>query len=130
MTYCIESNKLVGSSNFSAWKKRTNLNLIENEVMGYIEGSTIQPSKEDIQAYTKYMKGDIRARRILIESIKDSLIPYVSNLESSKEICDKLVELFSKCSVGEIISPRQKLYKLRMSRKEGIIPYLMEIFAI
>ena len=45
MTYCKESNKLVGSSNFSAWKKRTDLNLIEVEVMVYIEGSTIQPSK-------------------------------------------------------------------------------------
>ena len=42
------------------------LNLIENEVMGYIEGSTIQPSKEDILAYIKYMKGDIRARGIII----------------------------------------------------------------
>ena len=71
-TYCIESNKLVGSSNFNAWKKRTDLKLIENEVMGFIEGSTIQPPKEDILAYIKYMKGDIRARRILIESIKDS----------------------------------------------------------
>ena len=66
MTYCKESNKLVGSSNFSAWKKRTYLNLIENEVMGYIEGSSIQPSKEDIQAHIKYMKGHIRAQRILI----------------------------------------------------------------
>ena len=98
--------------------------------MSYIKGSTIQPSKEDIQAYTKYMKGDVRARRILIESIQDSLIPSVSNLESSKEIYDKLVELFSKGSAGEIISPRQKLYKLIMSRKEGIIPYLVDIFAI
>ena len=46
MPYCKESNKLVGSSNFSAWKKRTNLNLNEDEVMDYIEGSIVQPSKE------------------------------------------------------------------------------------
>ena len=36
------------------------------------------------------MKGDIGAQRILIESIKDSLILDVSKLESSKEICDKI----------------------------------------
>ena len=106
MTYCLESNKLVGLSNFNAWKKRTDLKLIENEVIGFIEGSTIQPPKEDILPYIKYMQGDIRARRILIESIKDSLIPYVSKLESSKEIYDKLVELFSKGSTKEIISLR------------------------
>ena len=71
ITYCKERNKLVWSSNFSAWKKRTDLNLIEDKVMDYIEGSTI---------HAKYMKGEIRAQRILIESIKDSLIPYVSKL--------------------------------------------------
>ena len=61
MTYCKESNKLAGSSNCSAWKKRTYLNLIEDEVMGYIEGSIIQPSKEDAPAHAKYMKGEIKA---------------------------------------------------------------------
>ena len=58
---CKESNKLVGSSNFSAWKKRTYLNLIEDEVMDYIEISTIQPSKEDNPAHAKYMKGKIQS---------------------------------------------------------------------
>ena len=36
---------------------------------------------------------------------------------------------FSKGSSKEIISLRQKLYNLKMS-KEGIIPYMMNIFAI
>ena len=61
MYFCKESNKLVGVSNFLAWKKMTDLNLIENEVMDYIKGSTTRPSKEDTQAHAKYMKGDIRA---------------------------------------------------------------------
>ena len=106
LTYFKESNKLVGSSNFSAWKKRTILNLIEDEVMDYIEGSIVPPSKEDAPAHVKYMKGEIRAKRILIESIKDSLIPYVSKLKSAKEIYKKLVELFSMSTTGEEISLR------------------------
>ena len=52
------------------------MNLIEYEVMDYIEGSTVQPPKEDAPAHAKYMKGEIRAQRVLIESIKESLIPY------------------------------------------------------
>ena len=47
------------------------------------------------------MKGDIGAQRILTESIKDSLISDVSNLESSKGIYEKLVELFSVSTAGE-----------------------------
>ena len=73
------------------------------------------------------MKGDIRALRILIESIKDSLIPYVSKLETSKEIYDKLVELFSVSTAGEVISLRQELYKLKLLREEGITSYFMNI---
>ena len=53
--------------NFSAWKKRTDLNLIEDEVMGYIKGYTTQPSKQDAPAHAKYMKGEIKAQRFLIE---------------------------------------------------------------
>ena len=130
MTYCKESNKLVGSSNFSAWKKMTDLNLIEAEVMGYIEGSTIKPSKEDALAHAKYMKGERRAQRILIESIKDSLIPYVSKLETAKEIYEKLVELFSVSIAGEAISLKQELYKMKLSREEGITSYIMRISKI
>ena len=101
MPYCKESNKLAWSSNFSAWKKRMDLNLIEDEFMGYIEGSIIQPSKEYAPSHVKYMKGEIRAMRILIESIKDSLIPYVSKLNTAKQIYEKLVELFSVSTAGE-----------------------------
>ena len=73
----------------------------------HIKGLVSKPSKEDTQAHAKYMKGDLRAQRILIESINDSLIPYVSKLESSKEIYDKLVELFSVSTAEEVISLRQ-----------------------
>ena len=76
------------------------------------------------------MKGEIRAHRILIESIKDSLIPYVSKLKSAKEIYEKLVELFSVSTTGESISLRQELHKMRLSREEGITPYFMRISEI
>ena len=82
---CKESTKLVGSSSFLAWKKRTDLVLIENEAIGHVKGSITKPPKEEAQALAKYMKGEIRAQRILIESIKDSLIPYVAKLEDSKK---------------------------------------------
>jgi hypothetical protein len=119
MSFCKESNKLVGASNYLAWKKRTDLNLIENEVMEHVKGSITKPRKEDAQALAKYMKGEVRAQRILIESIKDPLIPYVSKLETSKEIYDKLVELFSVSTAGEVISLRQELYKLKISKRRN-----------
>jgi len=67
------------------------------------------------------MKGEIKAQRILTESIKDPLILYVATLETSKEIYEKLVELFSISIVREVISLRTELYKMKISKEEGIV---------
>ena len=85
MSFFKESNKLVGALNYLAWKKRTDLNIIENEIMDHVKGSITKLGEEDAQALAQYMKGEVRAQRILIESIKDPLIPYVSKLETSNK---------------------------------------------
>ena len=95
MYFCKDNDKFVRSSNYLAWKKRTDLNLIENEVMEHVKGSITKPRKEYSQSLAKNMEGEVRAQRILIKSIKYPLILYVSKLETSKEIYDKLVELYS-----------------------------------
>lgn len=105
-SFYMERNKLVGSSNLLAWKKRTELILIENEIIGHVKGSIIKPPQEEDKAMSKYMKWEIRAQIILIESFKDSLTTYVAKFENSKEIYDKLVELFFLSTTGEAISLR------------------------
>ena len=57
---------------------------MENEVIEYVKGSITKPSQEKSQALTKYMKGEIREQRIPIDSIKDSLILYVTKLKTKK----------------------------------------------
>lgn len=66
MSFCKESNKLVGTANFLAWKKRTDLLLKENELLDYIKESVIIPTKEQTQALEKFNKDETRAQRILI----------------------------------------------------------------
>ena len=92
-SFCNDSNKLVGSSNLLAWKKRIDLILIENEVIEHVKGSITKPPKEEAQVLAKYMKGKIRAQRILIECIQYPLILYVAILKTSKDIYEKLVEV-------------------------------------
>ena len=126
MSFCKESNKLVGTNNFLAWKKRIDLLLKENKLLEHIKGNITILAKEQTQALAKYRKDETRVQRILIEFIKDSLIPYVSKLETSKEIYDNLVEIFSVTTVGEVISLRNELNKMKIS-KEGKAPYFMKI---
>jgi len=72
----------------------------------------------------------VRVQRILIESIKYSLIPYVSKLETAKAIYDKLEELFFVSTAREVISLRKELYKLNISKEDGITSYFMRISEI
>lgn len=39
-------------------------------------------------------KGEIKARKIIIDSLKDHLLPYISKLKTSKEMYDKIVAMF------------------------------------
>ena len=126
MYFCKESNKLVGTNNFIAWKKRNDILLKENELLKLAKRNITILAKEQTQALSKYNKDETRAQRIMIESIKDSLIPYVSRFETSKEIYDKLVELFSVSTTREVISLRNELYKMKI-KKEGIAPCFMKI---
>ena len=125
MLFCKENNKLVGTNKFLAWKKRIDLLLKENELLEHVKGNITIHAKEQTQALTKYSKDETRAQRILIKSIKYSLIPYVSKFETSKEY-DKLVELFSVSTTGEVIYLRNELYKMKLT-KEGITPYFIKI---
>jgi len=43
VSFCKERNKLIMASNYLAWKKRINLILIEQDVIGYVNGEVIEP---------------------------------------------------------------------------------------
>jgi len=123
MTSCFKENqKLVGVSNFLVWKRRIDIVLEVNEVIDHVHGKVSKPSEEE--ALSKYMERDLKAENILKESMKDPLISYVAELETSKEIYDKMIEIFSKRTIEKIISLRSYLYKLKVSKDEGILPCL------
>ena len=127
---CKESNKLVGSTNFLSWKKRIDLALTENEVMEYVLGGVVVPDKEKTQELAKYKKGEVRAQKIIVESIKDHLVPFVVDLKTSKAMYDKLVKLYSISTSGQNISLRNQLYRIMKSKDEDMATYLMKISQI
>lgn len=126
MSFCKENNILVGTNKFLAWKKRTSLLVKENELLKHAKGNIIILDKEQTQPLAKNNKDETRSQRIMIESIKDSLSPYVVKFETSKEIYDNLVDLFSVSTIGEVISMRNESYKMNIT-KEWIAPYFMKI---
>ena len=84
--------KLEGAENFQAWKYRIMLILQENDLDEFIKVEVLKPKgEEDKENFNKDM---IRAKRIIVDSIKDHLIPHVSPLETPMKMYDALSRLF------------------------------------
>ena len=72
--------KLEGADNFRAWKYRVMLVLEENNLEGFIEADILEPEGDEDKA--KHNKSLVKEKRIILDSIKDHLIPHVSSLKT------------------------------------------------
>ena len=73
---------LKGIENFRAWKYRIGLILQENDIDKYIKEEVAE--REESEAKEKQKKDIIRVERIIVDSIKDHLIPQVSSKKTPK----------------------------------------------
>jgi hypothetical protein len=103
-------NKLYGASNFRAWKTKIDLILPKNKVLDIVKGKIVKPDFEEgeekepqnVAAMEKFKDIDINSMSIIVDFIKDHLIPYISHLDSSKKMYDALTNLFSIKNIGQV----------------------------
>jgi hypothetical protein len=79
-------DKLEGVENLCAWKYRFGLFLEENDLAKFVKGEISEP--DDAAEKAKHQKDTIMAKKIIADSIKDHLIPYVSSKKTPKEMFD------------------------------------------
>jgi putative lipoic acid-binding regulatory protein len=136
MTYSMKSeNKLDGASNFRAWKTRIDLILAKNKVLDIVKGNIVKPEFEEgkekepqnVAAMEKFKDVDINAMSIIVDSIKDHLIPYISHLDSSKNMYDALTNLFSVRNIGQVMSLKNELRDMKMNNDDSITSYFVRI---
>jgi hypothetical protein len=75
----------------------------------------------------KFKDVDINAMSIIVDSIKDHLIPYISHLDSSKKMYDALMNLFSVRNIGQVMSLKNELRDMKMNDDDNITSYFVRI---
>jgi hypothetical protein len=75
----------------------------------------------------KFKDGDINDMSIIVESIKDHLIPYISHLDSSNKMYDSLTNLFSVRNIGQVMILKNELCDMKMNDDDIITSYLVRI---
>ena len=87
-----------GVGNFVPWKARLVLTLEENELWDEVVHSTttipiVVPPSTDVAALTAFNK-DIKARRIILDAVKDHVIPHILSKTCVFQMWDALTRLF------------------------------------
>jgi hypothetical protein len=128
-------NKLDGASNFRAWKTEIDLILAKNKVLDIVKGKIVKPKfkegeekePQNVVAMEKFKDVDINAMSIIVDSIKDHLIPYISHIESLKKMYDALTNLFSVRNIGQVMSLKNELRDMKMNDDDIITSYFVRI---
>jgi hypothetical protein len=75
-------------------------------------------------------KKDIKVQRVILEAIKDHLIPHVAEKASSKDMFDAPVSLFQSDNMSRKMILKNKLRECRMTLYDNVTSYLMRITQI
>jgi uncharacterized protein YkvS len=126
---------LYGDSNFRAWNTRIDLILSKNKVLDIVKGKIVEPEFEegnekelrDIAVMENFRDNDINSMSIIVDSIKYHLIPYISHLDSSKNMYDSLTNLFSIRNIGKVMSLKNELRDMKMNDDDNIASYFVRI---
>ena len=114
-----------GVSNYGSWEPRVLLNLEENEVKDF--ALTVVPIPDDAVQQAAWRKNDVKARKILIDSVKNHLVSHLAKSETAKEMFNSLKKLFERDSASRSIALRTQLHTIKMNRSESVASYFMRI---
>ena len=118
-------DKLESIENYRAWKYRIGLILKENDLDKYIKEEVAEP--DEAEAKEKHKKDLIRAQRIIVDSIKDHLIPQVSSKKTPKEMYDVLAKMYEGRNINKKMNLRAQLKSTMMSQGESIQDYFTRV---
>ena len=116
-----ENDKLTGKDDFHAWKMILDLKLEDHDLLDHVLGKIQEPpSNATAAAKNKYKKGEIKAKLMIRESIHKSLVAYISELGTSKEMYDKLILMFKVNNVNQVLFLKNKLTNMKKGRDESV----------
>ena len=73
------------------------------------------------------MKKDVRERRVILDVVKDHMIPHISTKDHTFEMWTALTNLYQSSNENRNMVLREKLKSVRMGKGEGMASYLTKI---
>ena len=115
-------DRLEGAANFSPWKARISLILEENELWDIVHGTKTNPVvvPSDATYMATFMKRDVRARRVILDVVKDHVILHISAKDHAFQMWTALTNLYQSSNESRKMVLREKLKSVHMGKGEGM----------
>jgi hypothetical protein len=118
-------DRLDGISNYNSWKERIKLVLLVNDLWEFVDTQITKPT--DAAELAKYNKSDAKARLIILDGVKDHLIPHLTGKTTTWHMWEALKTLFQNKNENWKMVLREKLREIRMTGSENVTSYLTRI---
>jgi hypothetical protein len=121
-------DRLEGASNFNVWKLRIMNILQEHDLEQY--ATTVMEVPNSNAGRATFRKSQAKAKQIIFDSVKDSIIPAMTSLITAKECMDTLVNLYEKKAPSQKRTLKHKLKYLKMEKGESVASFCSRIAQI
>jgi hypothetical protein len=114
---------LDGISNYLQWKVCLLVVLKEKKNYSYVNSIVAAPATDPIDLDLHEVK-ETKAQRIILDGVKDHLIPHLVEKNIAKEMWDALKNLFEAKNENRKMALKAKLHHTKMGKKESVSSYL------
>jgi hypothetical protein len=121
-------DRLEGASNFNVWKLRITNILQEHELEQYVTTVVEEPTTN--AGRVAFKKSQAKAKRIIFDLVKDSIMPTMTSLMTTKDCMDTLVNLYEKQAPSQKRTLKHKLKYLKMEKGESVASFCSKIAQI
>jgi hypothetical protein len=121
-------DKLEGATNFNMWKLRITNILQEHDLEQYV--TTVVEEPMNNARRMAFRKSQAKAKRIIFDSFKDSIMPPMTSLMTAKDCMDTLVNLYEKQAPSQKRTLKHKIKYLKMDKGESVASFYSRIAQI
>ena len=97
-------DRLQGAQNFATWKERVTMILDVNDVLDHVDDKAAAPT--DAALFVAWKKGEAKAKSILLNGMKDDIIPHLTGKIFAKDMWMTLNDLYQRKNENRVCFKR------------------------
>ena len=116
------------AQNIPTWKERIRRILDISDAEEHIDSTKVAPTvPTDLAAWKKI---DSRAMLIIMDGVKDHIVPHLFGKKTTLEMWKALESLYQRKNKNQRMVLQERMCNTNMTKGEGVVPYLMRLTQI